>query len=80
MHKRGEKETTGRVEWMETSVRGDLRQKDSCKRGREGIQDTETYNDVLFEYNVTNKKTGGSAGCSRNENFKLFTGNENGQD
>lgn len=49
LQERGEEESAGRAEWVVTSVRGDLWDKDSSKCEREGLQDgSQTCSDVWF--------------------------------
>lgn len=60
MYNRSEKESDVRVEGVETSVEGDLRQTDSSKSENEGLHDgSETSYEVQFGDTCTDITTGG---------------------
>lgn len=58
------------MEWVETSVRCVLWQKDIINRENENCYD------VWFQDSGPNKKTGGRGGGGRAENVKVFTGSD----
>lgn len=68
VHERSEKEHAGRVEWVKTSVRSDLRQEDSSKSGRQDLQDGwYTCYDVWFDDGGAVQNTRGQAGDAKND-------------
>lgn len=70
------------MEWVETIVWSDLWQEDSSKSERGGLEGgSETYYDIWFGDDSTERKTGGGAGGGTAENGKIFSGSsQDGQD